>query len=402
MGELLKMHILPGLNKLHEEQTAYCRWKEVNHDIECLKRVIIVLKLKNQENFLNHIEKEIKLGKNQIEKINLFKKKLIATMNKNIINREKIEKNKEKNKFREYKEIMVKITTLFKKIIKDLSHLNHVLIRLKLEQINHFSIQLSINELDNVLINTNKENLIKERNIFEHKLNETYKLLEGYGYKNAKINARNNFESSREEIKKQLIQCRINEKAIQNDKEKAEIRKKLIEKELDEEKRLYFKEKNKENKIKEKIEIEKMIKSKMEYNILTTRYNKQKLENLMKERKEIDEKILIFRNKIEHLGSTLQKIDFKYKKSQYNFTTNNIKGVVAKLIRVKDLRNNIALEVIAGAKLYNMVIDSEETAKQLLTKGLLLQRVTMIPLNKIKKRICSKEKIRLVEKNHQN
>merc|ERR1712187_727427 len=129
--ELLKMYILSGLNKLHEEQTAYCRWKEVNHDIECLKRVIIVLELKNQENFLNHIEKEIKLGKNQIEKINLFKKKLIATMNKNIINREKIEKDKEKNKFREYKEIMVKITALFKKITKDLSHLNHVLIRLK-------------------------------------------------------------------------------------------------------------------------------------------------------------------------------------------------------------------------------------------------------------------------------
>merc|ERR1712187_834508 len=126
--------------------------------------------------------------------------------------------------------------------------------------------------------------------------------------KNIKIDTINKLESSREEIKEQLIQCRIVEKDIQNDKDKAETRKKLIEKELDEEKKIYFQEKNKENKIKEKIEIEKMIKSKMEYNILTTRYNKQKLENLMKERKEIDEKILIFRNKIEHLGLTLQKI----------------------------------------------------------------------------------------------
>merc|ERR1712113_1328203 len=235
--ELLKIYILPGLNKLHEEQTAYCRWKEVNHDIECLKRMIIVLELKNKENSLNNIEKEIKLGKNQIAKINLFKKNIIVTTNKNKINREKIEKKIEKDKFREFKEIMVKTTKFFKKIIRDLSHLKHALIQLNLEQINHFSIQLSIKELDTVLINTNKENLIKERNIFE------YKLIEGYGYKNIKINAKDNFESSREEIKKQLIQCRINEKAIQNDKEKAEIRKKLIEKELDEEKRLYLKEK---------------------------------------------------------------------------------------------------------------------------------------------------------------
>merc|ERR1712113_458373 len=158
-----------------------------------------------------------------------------------------------------------------------------------------------------------KENIIKERNIFEHKLNETYKLLEGYGYKNVKINARNNFESSCEEIKKQLIQCCINEKEIQNDKEKAEIRKKLIEKELDEEKRLYLKEKNNENEIKEKIKTEKMITSKMEHNILTLRYNKQEIDNLQKEKKEIDRKILICRDKIEYLESILQKIDFKYK-----------------------------------------------------------------------------------------
>merc|ERR1712113_8637 len=156
----------------------------------------------------------------------------------------------EKNKFREFKEIMAKTTKLFKKIIKDSSHLKHALIRLKLEQINHFSIQLSIKELDTALINTNKENLIKERDIFEHKLNETYKLMEGYGHKNIKINARDNYESSRQEIKKQLIQCRINEKAIQDDKEKAEIRKKLIEKELDEEKKKYSKEKNNGNEIK--------------------------------------------------------------------------------------------------------------------------------------------------------
>merc|ERR1712187_149550 len=333
---------------------------------------------------MGNIEKEIKLGKNQIAKINLFKK--------NIINREKIEKKIEKNKFREFKEIMVKTTKLFKKIIRDLSHLKHALIRLKLEQINHFSIQLSIKELDTALINTNKENLIKKRNIFEYKLNETHKLMEGYGYKNIKINARDNFESSRQEIKKQLIQCRINEKAIQDDKEKAEIRKKLIEKELDEEKKLYFKEKNNENEIKEKIKTEKMIISKVEYNILNLRYNKQEIDNLQKEKKEIERKILICRDKIEYLGSILQKIEFKYKKSQHDFAINNIKGVVAKLIRVKDPKNNIALEVIAGAKLYNVVIDSEETAKQLLTKGLLLQRVTMIPLNKIEKRICSKEK----------
>merc|ERR1712113_401282 len=285
-----------------EEQTAYCRWKEANRDIERLKRMIIVLELKNQENFLNYIEKQIKSGKNQIENIKLLIKKVTVMIKNNKTNIKKLEFKKEKKKHRNFEEIMTKTTILFKKLIKEISHLNHAIIRLKLEQTNHNSIQLSIKELEMVHIHTNNKNLIKERGIIEYKLSESNKLLEAYRNKNIKIDTINKLESSREEIKKQLIQCRIVEKAIQNDKDKAETRKKLIEKDLDEEKKLYFQEKNKENEIKEKIEIEKMIKSKMEYNILTTRYNKQKLKNLM------------FRIKIEHWGLTFQKIDFKYKK----------------------------------------------------------------------------------------
>ena len=40
-------------------------------------------------------------------------------------------------------------------------------------------------------------------------------------------------------------------------------------------------------------------------------------------------------------------------------------------------------QVTAGGKLYNVVVDSEETGKQLLQKGALRRRVTIIPLNKI-------------------
>lgn len=41
------------------------------------------------------------------------------------------------------------------------------------------------------------------------------------------------------------------------------------------------------------------------------------------------------------------------------------------------------MQVTAGGKLFNVVVDSENTGKQLLQNGDLRRRVTIIPLNKI-------------------
>ena len=42
-----------------------------------------------------------------------------------------------------------------------------------------------------------------------------------------------------------------------------------------------------------------------------------------------------------------------------------------------------ALEITAGAKLYNVVVENEKVGKELLQNGKLKKRVTIIPLNKI-------------------
>ena len=43
----------------------------------------------------------------------------------------------------------------------------------------------------------------------------------------------------------------------------------------------------------------------------------------------------------------------------------------------------VSKQVAAGGKLYNVVVDSEQTGKLLLEKGGLRRRITIIPLNKI-------------------
>lgn len=56
---------------------------------------------------------------------------------------------------------------------------------------------------------------------------------------------------------------------------------------------------------------------------------------------------------------------------------------MAKLVRVQDAAAVTALEVAAGGKLYQVVVDSEATAKSLLANGQLRNRVTIIPLNRV-------------------
>ena len=83
------------------------------------------------------------------------------------------------------------------------------------------------------------------------------------------------------------------------------------------------------------------------------------------------------------LGSRLK---FDYNARAAGLDSKKVKGLVANLIRVPDCTHTTAVEIIAGAKLYNVVVDSEESGKALLEKGQLKKRVTIIPLNKIQGR----------------
>lgn len=65
------------------------------------------------------------------------------------------------------------------------------------------------------------------------------------------------------------------------------------------------------------------------------------------------------------------------------FKNNYHAGVVCNLFDVADVSYATALEVTAGGRLYNVVVDNENTAKKLLERGQLQTRVTFIPLNKI-------------------
>lgn len=95
-----------------------------------------------------------------------------------------------------------------------------------------------------------------------------------------------------------------------------------------------------------------------------------------------------YHNELNHIKREAGNIDFNYSRPYPDFDDSAVKGVVVQLLGLKDQHTNkaLALQVCAGGRLYNVVVDNANTASALLERGQLKRRVTIIPLDKISSR----------------
>ncbi|KZT31844.1 hypothetical protein SISSUDRAFT_1038159 [Sistotremastrum suecicum HHB10207 ss-3] len=86
----------------------------------------------------------------------------------------------------------------------------------------------------------------------------------------------------------------------------------------------------------------------------------------------------------DNLRQRLGALDFSYSPPSPDFNHSSVKGLVASLITLDEehFDKSAALE-IAGGRLYNVVVENEKVGKDLLKRGQLKKRVTIIPLDKI-------------------
>ncbi|KAH0835738.1 condensin complex subunit SMC2 [Lanmaoa asiatica] len=95
----------------------------------------------------------------------------------------------------------------------------------------------------------------------------------------------------------------------------------------------------------------------------------------------------------------LSNLTFDYTSPYPTFDRSKVKGLVATLTSVPPEHSNkgTALEIAAGGKLYNVVVQDERVGKDLLQNGKLKKRVTIIPLNKINAFALSVQKLAQIE-----
>lgn len=126
-------------------------------------------------------------------------------------------------------------------------------------------------------------------------------------------------------------------------------------------------------------------------------YNPRLVEELKANESRIKQEIYALNNESAYLERRVANVDFSYSKPYASFDCNSVKGVAAQLFDLPEnnYESATALQVCAGGRLFNVVVDNEKTASELLEKGRLRKRVTIIPLNRIFARTLNNDVLRL-------
>ena len=139
---------------------------------------------------------------------------------------------------------------------------------------------------------------------------------------------------------------------------------------------------------------------KVESDLARSGYEPGKEEQMREQESALQKGIRTSREQADSLKKKVANVDFNYNDPSPNFDRSKVKGLVAQLFTLdKDkTQAGTALEICAGGRLYNVVVDSAETGTQLLQNGKLRKRVTIIPLNKISAFKASAEKVGAAQK----
>ena len=113
-------------------------------------------------------------------------------------------------------------------------------------------------------------------------------------------------------------------------------------------------------------------------------FSETEFNELETEKIDLENAVSGLQEKVDILSAQLEgRLAFNYSDPVRGFDRSKVKGLIARLINVKTPKHSTALEVVAGGKLYQVVVDEAITGKALLEKGKLRRRVTIIPLDKI-------------------
>ena len=128
-------------------------------------------------------------------------------------------------------------------------------------------------------------------------------------------------------------------------------------------------------------------------------YDENEYMRIQESNQNLESTLKSLRYQLEEEESQLDSnLQFRYTDPEMNFDHSRVKGLVAELIEVRDPKYNQAIEVTAGGKLYQVVVDTEKTGELLLKKGELQRRVTIIPLNRIKHHTVPPSKVKEAER----
>ena len=403
--ELLREEIEPKLDKLRTEKRAFLDFQQTQSDLERLTRLVVAHDyLKNKEKLkqsasdlevkkqrATDLENSAKRLKNEIAHLEEDMKKVKAAREKELRRGGKFQALEDEVKSHSHE--AVRLSTVF-----DLKQAS-----MTEEKERSKGYQKSVTEL---------EAQLKEKSKLYEKLQSQYD--------SAKVDL--DKQTAEMETKEELLQtlqtgvaskegqesgyqgqlqdARNRVSASATEQEQARLKISHLEKRIKEDEPRAKKAKEQNSGLLKDLATLKAQAKKLEADMTKLGFEPGKEEAMYQQDALLQKQIRILQEQADATKRKVANIDFSYSDPSPGFDRSRVKGLVAQLFTLdKDkTRAGTALEICAGGRLYNVVVDSSQTGNQLLQNGKLRKRVTIIPLNKIAAFKASADKIGAAQK----
>ncbi|CCE62594.1 hypothetical protein TPHA_0C04440 [Tetrapisispora phaffii CBS 4417] len=390
---LLKEEIEPKLEKLRLEKRTFLDFQETQTDLEETDRVVNAYdyhRLKSQKELF---KETLSSKENKIKDLNSQISKLAEELES--LNEDFEEIRKKKNAEMDKNSNLSKLEEEENEIINETSKLN-VLLKICSD---NYKENVNKIQIHKKIIEDSSMELAKKADVYK-KSKEDYKTL------NDQLDTLKDLHKKKEDLLSTLstgisstgltdggyeAQLGKAKKSLNGYKisiKKSNMKIDLLRKELENNKpKLIQAEKENEVNIQNIKDCESNC-SKLEADIANYGYDPKLIGELKRKENEIQQILYKLNNENEYLRRKVSNVDFSYSNPEPNFDPKSVKGVAARLFTIdkQNYDSATALQVCAGGRLYNVVVDNETTASKLLEKGRLRKRVTIIPLNKISAR----------------
>ncbi|KAL6123484.1 hypothetical protein ACLB2K_076006 [Fragaria x ananassa] len=385
INKLLDHEILPALDKLRRERTQYMQWANGNADLDRLKRFCIAYEYVQAERIRDSAVCEVEQVKAKISEVDNDTRKMQATIKEMERQVSKLTAEKEASMGGEVKTLSNQVDALSQDVVREVSILDNMKDNLDTENENARKITSNIEDMKQSLkdrdcaIRNAEEgaaDLKKRAEELSHNLNEYETHYQG-------VIAGKSSGNEEKCLEDQLGDAKRAVGSAETELEQLKTKIRHCEKELKEKSSQLMSKREEAVAVESELKARKTDVENVKLALESLPYKEGQMEALQKDRSSELECVQKLKDEMRNLSGHLGNVDFSYRDPVNNFDRTKVKGVVAKLIKVKDSSTMTALEVTAGGKLFNVVVDTESTGKQLLQNGNLRRRVTIIPLNKI-------------------
>ncbi|XP_076058324.1 structural maintenance of chromosomes 2 [Oratosquilla oratoria] len=401
INDILNEEITPTLSKLKEERTMYLEFQKVQRELEHLTKLYIAYRFVTAQETSEKALEEHGNVQAEIDKHHQTiagGQREVKELENQIIQLQQIRDNETGGKLQELEKELKNKEKSEVKIVAALKNLKETL---KAEEKKRKQLEKSLSEDQKALAAKQKESE-KLQGMFDAMRAQDKADAEALAAAEKRLQAISSgmYSSSDGQdatLQEQLMKIKASIITAKTETKQAEMKLKFSREELKRKKQemkqteaAYAKDKGLLDRM------EKEVKN-LETQLSRLDYDDGKVSELENQRRNLKNEVMHLRERMENLESRYPQLCFEYRDPERNFDRSRVKGLVCKLIQLRDPSTATALEVTAGGRLYNVIVDSEVTGKKLLQHGQLQARVTIIPLNKISGRAIDSNTIRQAE-----